>query len=784
MGAQRRIDWIRASLIVVAVLYAFLAGLRTVADFDLGWQIATGRYILQHHAIPSTDVLSYTVYGKPWLYPPFSEVLLYLLFQAGGFAALSWLSALACAVTVAFIVRQGSRSAAALAIIAIPAIAFRTVPRAELFTTVLFAAFATILWRHYDGRKSSLWLLSLMMFAWVNLHTGFVAGLALVGAYIVVELLDLPFAARRGASLVRLRKAGPWLAASLVATLVNPWGWRIYQAIAHQEAMMKLHSEFISEWSAVHFSSAAWLQAFSWRDPASADWWMLAAAAAAIATTLIRKEIGPAILLGVGAYAAVHHIRLQGLFAILVCIVGGSIFARILEGHHATASGPDGSQQHESVSRVPMHRIAEWCLVSLCVLFSAVRVADLVTDRYYLTSDQITLFGTGPSWWFPERAVAFLVQNRLPGNVFGDYNLGGYLTWRIGPEYADYFDGRFIPFGEGLFARHGALVAASLDSPEWQREADARNIQTVIFSTARFAGLGNFPLQKDCQNRNWTPVYLDYVAIIFLRISPDNADLLGRLRIGCDTVVITAPTIASGGSSWRASAERFQFLANSASIFYVLGRDSEAAADIANADAIFPGDPNLHLLKAQLAQAHGQSDLAEHEYLAALQIRPSDAAWYALAGLYASEHRYPETLHCVLESMAISEVAYDRYRALGKLYLAMNQPRDALAAFQEAARRSPFHDGAAGLGGDFDGRVAEGEAAAYRALGQLDQAIAAQLVAVRIPPDNAARWQSLADLYRAEGLGEKASEAEAHATRLRVQGGPGAPPNPALPETP
>ena len=52
------------SLMALALLYALLAGLRTVADFDLGWQLATGRYVIQHQQIPYTDVLSYTGSGE------------------------------------------------------------------------------------------------------------------------------------------------------------------------------------------------------------------------------------------------------------------------------------------------------------------------------------------------------------------------------------------------------------------------------------------------------------------------------------------------------------------------------------------------------------------------------------------------------------------------------------------------------------------------------------------------------------------------------------------------
>ncbi len=77
---------------------------------------------------------------------------------------------------------------AALAIVAVPVIVLRTGPRGDLFSTVLFVAFVGILWRQFQGERARLWLLPLLMLAWVNLHQGFVTGLAMMGAYVMLEL--------------------------------------------------------------------------------------------------------------------------------------------------------------------------------------------------------------------------------------------------------------------------------------------------------------------------------------------------------------------------------------------------------------------------------------------------------------------------------------------------------------------------------------------------------------------------------------------------------------------
>src|ERR1700691_3586803 len=90
-------DYAAWLLAAVALIYALLAGLHTLQDFDLGWQLATGRWMLQHRQIFSTDVFSYTAHRAPWIYPVLSGIVFYLIYLAGGYALLSWLGAVACA---------------------------------------------------------------------------------------------------------------------------------------------------------------------------------------------------------------------------------------------------------------------------------------------------------------------------------------------------------------------------------------------------------------------------------------------------------------------------------------------------------------------------------------------------------------------------------------------------------------------------------------------------------------------------------------------------------------
>jgi tetratricopeptide (TPR) repeat protein len=762
-----RSDWLRTCLIALSLTYALLAGLRTVSDLDLGWQLSTGRYLVEHRQIPRVELFSYTAHGAEWIYPPFSGAIFYLLYLVGGYSALSWLGAAACAATVAFLVAAGGRFVAALAIVAVPAIAFRTVPRAELFTTLFFAAVLAIVWRHHRGHPVRLWILPVIFLLWANVHLGFISGFGLLSAGIFFDLCDIPFTARRAAAVQRVKELVPWIAASFAATFVNPWGWRLYAALYRQNQVMQIHSALIGEWTAVHFNSLAWRQLLDARDPASADWWLLAAAALAILVAIWKKQIGPAVVLAAGMYSAIAHIRLQTLFAILVVVIGGTLlgeFTREIAARGHVSVKPS-ERPEGAVAAMPMSPRLALLVAAVLTILVGFRITDLVTDRYYLDSGQLSLFGTGPSWWYPERAAAFLTREGLPGNVFHDYGVGGYLTWQIGPRYPDFVDGRYIPFGNDLFNEQRLLASQGPETAEWRQAEDRWQINTAILSVARYAGLGSSSFQEFCASKSWKLVYLDDVAALFVRKGAENADIIQRLGIDCATAPI-APRGAASGDSFRARAERFNFLMNAASIYFLLSRDSDANTALAQAEQLFPDNSNLHLVKAQMFAATNRRDEAEREYLRVLSDRPSDAAWFALARLYSSEHRYPEALRCVKAAAPLSLVPYERLRAMGLLYLYMNRPQEAVAAFDTAERTSPYHSESSDLGKQFDAKLAEGKASAYRQLNDLDRAAAQQKLATSLTPDDPASWTGLADIYDAQGRSADSSQARQHAESI------------------
>ena len=747
----------------IAIVYAFLAGFHTLQDVDLGWQLATGRWVAEHHRVFSTDVFSYTASGQSWVYPVLSGVLFYSTFLLGGYALLSWMGAVACAGTTALLVSRQHLAISTLALMAVPLIANRTQPRAEMFTTILFAAFLTLLWKQCRTGRAPLWLLPVLMISWVNLHPGFIAGVALCLAYVLIEALYQLFPEQRAAARDRLRRSWPWLALTGAATLVNPFILSIYTALARQQQAQSLHNLWLVEWENAHLSIASLHQALDVRDPQSSFWWLLVAAAVAFLSALWRKQLGAALLLAAAAYLALQHVRLHALFACVVVVLAGSMIDDFIGAFRTIPS--------QRSAKRPGFELAARGLVAIALAgLTMVRCCDLVTERYYLRSTQTSFFGTGLSWWFPERAVNLLQRERLLANIFNGYNLGGYLTWRLFPAYRDYIDSRALPFGPDLFFRAYDLGTEPPNSPAWQQEAAARDINTVIVPLSRYQGMTLFPqLRAFCHNGAWRPVYLDEVSAIFLRVTPQTAAAAARLAIDCTKVSFSPPAEILESHSPRAKAELFNFWTNAGGVLYSLERYAEALADLDRAQSIFQDNANLHLLRALVFQEMGRPSEAESEFRTSLGLEPSDEAWFDFGLFYMTQKHYADAAEIFRKSAESSARPHQMWMMLGEANVQMHQPQPALEAFDKAAAASPFRDAGESLGASFNSLIATGRAAAWYQMGDLAQAVSFQEGAVRLAPSDPNLWQGLADLYDVQGRTTKAAEARARAKEMSSQ---------------
>jgi tetratricopeptide (TPR) repeat protein len=743
ISLERRIFFVLASL---ALIYAFLAGFRTVGDLDTGWQMATGRWVVQHHRVPSVDVLSYTAPGAPWTYPVGAGVVLYLAYLAGGFTLLSWISAAATAGTVALLLRRGSSASAGIAIIAVPMIAQRTQPRADMFSVVFFAAFLSILWVYYQTGRAALWLLPVIMLVWVNFHFGFAAGLGLIAAYVGTEVLEIISGGERmPAAEQRLRGAWRWLVFTGLVTFVNAWGWGIYRTVLGRANTEQ--QRLILEWQGVRLNWPTALAAFSIGGYRSALFLLLAVAVVAAGIALLQRQWGAAIILLASSYAPFQHFRMGSIYACVVVIVAGPILTSALLRFG---------------SRIRAPKRLRWVLAGATVLcftlLAYARSADLVSNRFYFGgTPQLSTFGTGLSWWFPRRAAEFIERENLPGEIFNAYGAGGYDSWKLGPQRRVYIYGLETLFGSPLMKHNLRLLNTPPDSPVWETEVSRYGINTILLS---YGDGMEYALKNFCTSNLWRPVYLDEVSVVFVRRSPETEGLIQRFPVNCATAPLPATT------QFHSSAEEFAAWINAAGVFQVLGRNSEALSASEKAQKLFPENPLSHIMLAgAFAQLDRQSE-AEKELLKAVAIAPSEYTWSALADFYQRQDRVIDAIAARRRAADLEADPSPMLMQLGNYALSVGDPEDALEAFDEAMRcASP--DLKRGTGeNSFLYKVATGRAEAWRRVGDIGQAAKFQGQAAQLAPNARRAWLNLAQLYELAGRSADAEQARAHAASL------------------
>lgn len=209
---------------------------------DLWQHLARGRQIVREGAIVSVDRFTFTVPGREmrdnnWL----SQLAYYGLHRAGGLELIQLLNSIVLAATLAIVVHQCRRQSRSTGVAAVTGVFVflglwqAMLIRPQTFSMLLFVALCALL-QGARRRRPLLWAVPPILALWANVHGGFAVGLALVGSMTLGEIVQ-PLIRRR---LACARRWGPLtlcLFASALATLANPYGWRVYEYAGRLSAL-------------------------------------------------------------------------------------------------------------------------------------------------------------------------------------------------------------------------------------------------------------------------------------------------------------------------------------------------------------------------------------------------------------------------------------------------------------------------------------------------------------------------------------------------------------------
>lgn len=451
----------RGNQIAEALILAFLISVpaliclhrAAVSDPDVWWHLRTGEWIVQHRAVPRTDPFSAYAAGKPWqAYSWLFELLVFKCFERLGLGGLvAYTTAMVLAITTAIyhLIRrlQPDFSASALLTLVAGISLMRLfTPRPWLFSILFFTLQLDILMHvRRTGKTRELLWLPVIYALWANVHIQLIDGLLVFALALGEAVLA------RWWKSARTLSSPAWLGgifiACVLATLVNPYGWRIYQ-VAYSLATEPGVLNSISELAPIPFRM--------WPD--FCVLFLALGAAAGLAAPAADKEGEwprrfPIFEMALLAFAAVVSFR-----------SGRDLWVMVIAAAAIIAQQFSGRKQHRPTAVFTLPIAVAGVAV---ILFAGVRTMHINNVRLH---DQLAKD-------LPVHAVEVVKQQGYRGPLFNDYGWGGYLIWD--PRMPVSIDGRAGLDGEKRIQRSLATWGGE---PDWASDPDLASAGLVIAS--------------------------------------------------------------------------------------------------------------------------------------------------------------------------------------------------------------------------------------------------------------------------------------------------------------
>jgi hypothetical protein len=424
-------------------------------DGDTFSHIATGSWMVAHHAIPHADPFTSSVPGKPWTaHEWLSELALWAAWRAAGLIGVALLTGAAAASAVYIVARSASRrlggpALAAVGVLALMLIGPGLLARPHILALPLLALWADALTRAGD-RAPPLWVAALML-PWANLHGGFAFGLALIAPFALESWL---------AAEQKLDCAKTWAIftlASVAAALINPYG---AEGLLFPVRLLGVQSlARVGEWAPESFAHLNALEIV-----------ILGLIGVAALRPFRLPPIRLLVLLGL-LHMSLSHARHEMLLA----VIGPMLLARPLAKAFATPAG-----EHRP-------RLAALLALGLALAVGrfalpAPKIPGLASTQAALaalpaqTKAQPGLNGYAFGGYLIFEGVKPYVDGRA--DMFGDAFLDDYARLARGEDLAPFLQDRRIAWT--LFAPDQGAVAAMDAMPGWKRVyADARAVAHV-----------------------------------------------------------------------------------------------------------------------------------------------------------------------------------------------------------------------------------------------------------------------------------------------------------------
>jgi hypothetical protein len=481
---------------------------RLLGDAGIGWHIRNGQQMLQTHSITRTDSFSSSMNGQPW----YAWEWLYDLGIAGihdwlGLNGVVFITAVIIGAAFAFVLRVALRRGGSLPptvvllMLALGASAIHWFARPHVVTWLL----AVVWFQLLDSSESAasteknrrlFWLPVLMLF-WVNLHGGFLVGFVLLGLYLAGNLIEYLTSSQQPEIGKRLRRLATVTGLSLLASLVNPFGYRLHVHI-YQYLSNRFLMNHIDEFRSPNFHGAA--------EKCFLVLLLITMVVLAIVRTKPRDSQMLVILFAVasGLYAS-RNLPVSSLLLVLIvapllsrAVVEAGVDDEVAPWLRKFFSGCDSFTSRMGGMELSL-RGHLWPVVAVIMGMAVCLQNGRVGSRQLMDAHF-------DAKRFPVRAAEVIAQRAIPGPIFCPDPWGGYLVYQLYPQVKVFVDDRHDLYGEEFLKEYLEVIRVR---PGWESMLRERQVAFVLVPTES-------PLATILrQTKPWIVTYEDGTAVLF-----------------------------------------------------------------------------------------------------------------------------------------------------------------------------------------------------------------------------------------------------------------------------
>ncbi len=422
--SEREPLWLTLSVVclVLGGITFFLS--QTVEDADLWGHVKFGRDIWHSGQIVQRDTYSYLAGDQPWInHEWLAEVVFGALFALGGPRALIAFKVVMVLLTVGlvywYLMRQGlSALKGGIILLFATLLLGKTMLtlRPQIFTYPLFLATLLLQDAADRGHLRWLWGIPIVFAVWVNLHGGFLAGMAVVILWSFVRIVASFCHMARSDWKVRWSDV-VFVASAFgagLATLFNPYGARLLTFLVRPATVIRPD---IMEWQPIEIANAYGIIYLVF----------LAVAVVGLLYSIREKRAAPLVVFLCVAILPLLAIRHTPLFALGIPILAGEHIADAWNRWSPGLRSTPGKRRRSRAS------------ASLAMLAMGGAVVLFWLSLPNFRCIHINRMGSGP---VPAQAVAILRESGVSGNLAVFYNWGEYVIWHLSPQIKVSFDGR------------------------------------------------------------------------------------------------------------------------------------------------------------------------------------------------------------------------------------------------------------------------------------------------------------------------------------------------------